>query len=182
MPTTVNLRLALWALLGMALFLNYQMWSHDYIEMVAPAPSGANATPALPLDSTVPSATLPTGTPPAASVATPAVSASAGADSAHALVADTPLAPSVHVMTDVLDAEVSLAGGELKRVDLLAYPQDKNAPNVPVRLLNNDSASSMFVVESGLAGAQGESTPTHLALYHADVSELKLMPGQNEIQ
>ena len=37
MPTTVNLRLALWALLGMALFLNYQMWSHDYIEMVAPA-------------------------------------------------------------------------------------------------------------------------------------------------
>ena len=36
MPTTINLRLALWALLGMALFLNYQTWTHDYAE-VAPA-------------------------------------------------------------------------------------------------------------------------------------------------
>lgn len=35
MPTTVNLRLALWALLGMALFLNYQMWSHDYVDASA---------------------------------------------------------------------------------------------------------------------------------------------------
>ena len=30
MPTTISPRCALWALLGIALFLNYQMWSHDY--------------------------------------------------------------------------------------------------------------------------------------------------------
>jgi YidC/Oxa1 family membrane protein insertase len=182
MPTTVNLRLALWALLGMALFLNYQMWSHDYIEVVAPAPSGANATPALPLDSTVPTATVPTGTPPAAAVAAPAASASAGADSAHALVADTPLAPSVHVLTDVLDAEVSLAGGELRRVDLLAYPAAKNTPDVPVRLLNRDGADSLFVLQTGLAPLNDENAPTHQALYSAAVHELRLAPGQDEIK
>jgi YidC/Oxa1 family membrane protein insertase len=182
MPTTVNLRLALWALLGMALFLNYQMWSHDYTDIVAPAPSGANATPALPLDSTVPSATLPTGTPPAASVAAPAAAASAGADSAHALVADTPLAPSVHVLTDVLDVEVSLAGGELRRVDLPAYPAAKNTPDVPVRLLNRDGADSLFVLQTGLAPLNDENAPTHQALYSAAVHELRLAPGQEEIK
>jgi YidC/Oxa1 family membrane protein insertase len=182
MPTTVNLRLALWALLGMALFLNYQMWSHDYTEVVAPALSGANASPALPLDSTVPSATLPTGTPPAASVAAPAAAASAGTDSAHALVADTPLAPSVHVLTDVLDAEVSLAGGELRRVDLLAYPAAKNTPDVPVRLLNRDGADSLFVLQTGLAPLNDENAPTHQALYSAAVHELRLAPGQDEIK
>jgi YidC/Oxa1 family membrane protein insertase len=184
MPTTVNLRLALWALLGMALFLNYQMWSHDYTDMVASAPVGANATPALPLDSTVPTATLPTGTAPATSAAAPAAAASAGAgaDSAHALVADTPLAPSVHVLTDVLDAEVSLAGGELRRVDLLAYPAAKNTPDVPVRLLNRDGADSLFVLQTGLAPLNDENAPTHQALYSAAVHELRLAPGQDEIQ
>ncbi|MFI4866047.1 MAG: membrane protein insertase YidC [Steroidobacterales bacterium] len=182
MPTTVNLRLALWALLGMALFLNYQMWSHDYTDVVAPVPSGANANPALPLDSTVPSATVPTGTPPAASAAAPAAAASAGADSAHALVADTPLAPSVHVLTDVLDAEVSLAGGELRRVDLLVYPAAKNTPDVPVRLLNRDGADSLFVLQTGLAPLNDENAPTHQALYSAAVHELRLAPGQDEIR
>jgi YidC/Oxa1 family membrane protein insertase len=193
MPTTVNLRLALWALLGMALFLNYQMWSHDYTDVLPPAPVGANATPALPLDSTVPTATLPSATQPATSAAAPgaaasapgsAAGASAGAvvDSAHALVAESPLAPSVHVLTDVLEAEVSLAGGELRRVDLLAYPVAKNTPDVPVRLLNRDAADSLFVLQTGLAPLNDETAPTHQALYSAAVHELRLAPGQDEIK
>ena len=28
--TTANLRIFLWVLLGMALFMNYQTWEHDY--------------------------------------------------------------------------------------------------------------------------------------------------------
>src|ERR1700686_1346152 len=117
MPTTFNLRLALWALLGMALFLNYQMWSHDYVDVVPPGTVGANAAPTAPLDSAVPTASLPTGTLPTGTVpatgstpgasmansgtaANPAASAasSASADSAHglvahALLADSPTAP-----------------------------------------------------------------------------------------
>jgi YidC/Oxa1 family membrane protein insertase len=191
MPTTINLRLALWALLGMALFLNYQMWSHDYAEVVAPAAVGSNAAaPSAPLDSTVPSANLPaSGTAPPASVtaaalpgSTAAGTAAVTAERAHAANTDSPTAASVHVVTDVLDAEVSLAGGELRRVDLPAYPQAKNTPDVPVRLLNRDGPESLFVLQSGLAPVGTESAPTHQALYSSDVHELRLKPGQDELK
>ncbi len=38
-------------------------------------------------------------------------------------------------------------------------------------MLNRDSADSLFVLQSGLAGVNGESAPTHQATYTADVSE-----------
>jgi YidC/Oxa1 family membrane protein insertase len=84
------------------------------------------------------------------------------------------------VVTDVLDLDVTLDGGELTRADLLAYPQVKGQA-APVRLLNRDSAASLFVLQSGLAGAAGASMPTHLAPYTAPVSELRLGAGQNEL-
>src|ERR1700733_11938761 len=110
----------------------------------------------------------PCGRPPAAPLAaagtaasTAGATAGATADSKHALVTDAPLAASVHVVTDVLDAEVSLAGGELRRVDLPAYPAAKNTPDVPVRLLNRDAADSLFVLQTGLAPSSDEIAPTH---------------------
>ncbi|MFI4869469.1 MAG: membrane protein insertase YidC [Steroidobacterales bacterium] len=191
MPTTFNLRVSLWVLLGMSLFLNYQMWSHDYLEVVPPSPSSAGSAPSAPLDSTVPSANLPASgassgavaaAPGAAAGAVAGSTAAATPDVAHALVNDAPLAASVHVITDVLDAEVSLAGGELRRLDLLAYPQAKNTPDVPVRLLNRDAPDSLFVVQSGLAPVNDEFAPTHQALYRSDAHELRLAPGQDEIK
>ena len=193
MPKTFSLRLALWALLGMALLLNYQMWTHDYAQVAATAPPGASAAPAASLDSTVPTApgagTADTGTPAVAAppAATAGAAAGAAADSthglvAHALVADSPSAPSVHVVTDVLDAQVSLAGGELRRVDLLAYPLAKNTPDIPVRLLNRDAPDSLFVLQSGLAPVNDEFAPTHQALYSSDAHELRLQPGADELK
>ncbi|MGA8708005.1 MAG: membrane protein insertase YidC, partial [Steroidobacteraceae bacterium] len=88
----------------------------------------------------------------------------------------------VHVRTDVLNIDVSLAGGEIDRADLLQYPQAKNTPDVPVRLLNRDAPDSLYVLQSGLAGVDGESAPTHQATYTADVSNLSLAPGQNELR
>jgi YidC/Oxa1 family membrane protein insertase len=181
--------MALWALLGIALFLNYQMWSHDYPEAPPSASIGGSSGQATPLDSAVPTAIPPGGTAPAATGTpdTSAAAAAAGADSAHglvahALVADSPTAPSVHVVTDVLDADVSLAGGELRRVDLPAYPQAKDRPDVPVRLLSRDSADSLFVLQSGLAPVNDEFAPTHQALYSTDARELRLQPGQDQLK
>ncbi len=77
--------------------------------------------------------------------------------------------------------QVSLEGGELTRADLLAYPQVKGQP-APVRLLNRDSDESLFVLQSGLAGAAGRPMPTHLALYTTPVRELRLAPGQAEMR
>ena len=92
-----------------------------------------------------------------------------------------PAAPQVHVVTDVLDVQVSLEGGELTRADLLAYPQVKGQPT-PVRLLNRDSDESLFVLQSGLAGAAGKTMPTHLARYTAPATELRLAPGQAQLR
>jgi YidC/Oxa1 family membrane protein insertase len=178
MPTTVSWRGVLWIAFGMTLFLNWQMWTRDY---PPPPPSVVNSSaPAAALDSIAPTANTSAGavSPTDAGVAT--TPAAATPTSLNPAAADTH-APVVHVVTDVLDVDVSLAGGELKRVDLLAYPQQKNQPNVPVRLLNDDAANSLFVLESGLAGPAGQSTPTHLALYHADVTTLTLQAGQDSV-
>jgi YidC/Oxa1 family membrane protein insertase len=177
MPTTFNLRTILWIVFGMALLLNYQMWSRDYPP--PPAPSAASG-PVTSLDTVAPGASAPTRESSAAPGLAAAPSASSATADANAVTAGAH-APTVHVVTDVLDAEVSLAGGEIKRLDLLAYPQQKSTPNVPVRLLSDDTPASLFVLQSGLVGPAGEQTPTHLALYHSDVSELKLLPGQQQV-
>ena len=49
-------------------------------------------------------------------------------------------------------------------------------------MLNRDSADSLFVLQSGLAGANGESAPTHQATFTADTTEWVLAPGQSELR
>jgi YidC/Oxa1 family membrane protein insertase len=180
---TANFRVVLWVLLGAALFINYQTWVHDYPALAPVTTIQGTAAPAL--DSAPPTASAPAAvaTPGAGAAAAPAANAptAASAQNLSDTAAANPGAGLVHVRTDVLDAEVSLAGGELERVDLPAYPAAKNTPDVPVRILNRDSADSLFVLQSGLAGANGESAPTHQATFTADTKELVLSPGQPEL-
>jgi YidC/Oxa1 family membrane protein insertase len=185
---TANLRIFLWVLLGMALFVNYQTWLRDYPAVPPATTITGAAAPAL--DSTTPTAAATAGAAPAATApvanagpANPGAAAisAASAQSLSDSAAVNAAAGLVHVRTDVLDVEVSLAGGELQRVDLPAYPAAKNTPDVPVRILNRDSADSLFVLQSGLVGANGESAPTHQATYTADTKELLLAPGESEI-
>jgi YidC/Oxa1 family membrane protein insertase len=186
MPTTFNLRVALWVLLGMALFLNYQMWSHDYAPL-EPAPTSSGLAPAAaPLDSVAPSVSQPNTSPsertaPAVPAAPTTSATSTTSTASTASMADAN-APTVHVITDVFDADVSLSGGQLKRVDLLAYPVEKDKPDVPIRLLNNDGPNSIFVLEGGLAAVGDESAPTHLATYRSAGREVRLMPGQDTVE
>ncbi len=176
---TANLRIALWALLGMALLVNYQTWVRDYPE--APAAAG-RAGPETPLDAAAPTASTPTAGTPAAGSSAPANPVAPAAARAPTETAALPVAGQVHVRTDVLDVEVSLAGGELSRVDLPAYPIAKDAPDRSVRLLNRDGPDSLFVLQSGLAGADGEAAPNHLALYTTDASQLSLQPGEQTLR
>ena len=187
MFTTLNVRVILWATLAMALLVNYVTWLQDYppapAVAAAPAPeaSGGTRVGGVGLGSTVPSLSPP----PAAGVAAPApvvpAALVAPAMPGAAVVPTAPTAPTVHVVTDVLDVQVALDGGELTRVDLPAYPQVKGEAT-PVRLLNRDSGASLFVLQSGLAGAAGSSMPTHLARFNATTGELRLGAGQNELQ
>ena len=173
MPTTFNLRIFLWALLLVAVFLNVQMWQRDY---PPPPPVPPPALNAVPLDSTAPTA-APVAAPAGAVQAVAATSTPAPAPGQG----NPATAPHVHVVTDVLDVDVSLAGGELSRADLSKYALVKGQPQ-PVRLLNRDSATSLYVLQSGLAGAQGLPAPTHLALYASAASELRLADGAQELR
>ena len=49
-------------------------------------------------------------------------------------------APTMRVVTDVLDLDISLQGGDLLRADLLKYPLDKKPGSPPVRLLTTDDS------------------------------------------
>ncbi len=89
--------------------------------------------------------------------------------------------PSVRVVTDVIDMDISLQGGDLLRADLLQYPRDKKPGSPAVRLLSTDDAT-YGVVRSGLRAADGRAEPTHLALYTAPASEFRLAPGAQELR
>ncbi len=185
MPMTFNLRVFLWAALIAALFMNFEMWQHDYPPAASPA--SAPAATAAPLDRSVPTAAAPAApaAAPAASATAPLPGTLAAAVPTSGMVEANPeaalAAGSVRVVTDVLDLEVSLAGGELRRADLTQYARVKGQAE-PVRLLNRDGPQSLYVLQTGLAGAQGAAAPTHLAEFSSSARELRLADGADELR
>jgi YidC/Oxa1 family membrane protein insertase len=191
-----NIRVMLWAALAAVLFLNYEAWMQDYPASPATgAPAAATSStvtgsnaPASKLGDSVPQAAAPSAAVPAAAkvetAAAPlggaAMPAPVDAESRNAGADHSPGVP-VHVVTDVLDIAVSLKGGELERADLLQYPLHKDAPNVPVRLLNGDS-DDLYLLQTGLTGAAGEAAPTHLATWTSPETSYSLPAGAAEIR
>jgi YidC/Oxa1 family membrane protein insertase len=167
-----NQRLFVWAALGLVLWLNYIAWERDY----APVPPTPAATAETAPAASKPAEALPElpdadGTPtvPASSVtAAPATEAAA-------------TAPVIHIVTDVLDMEISTRGGELQRADLLKYPKVKNQPDIPVRLFDTQG-KALFVARSGLRAADQRPEPTHQALFQATASEYRLQPGEAQLE
>jgi YidC/Oxa1 family membrane protein insertase len=190
-----NIRLILWGVLAALLFLNYQTWMHDY-EPATPAAQSSgtlsNSTATNPLGQSVPQATQPapsaaatTSTPGAAPAATaPATAASTTATPGAAAPGAPESAPAVplRVTTDVLNVEISLKGGELERADLLQYPQHKDTPNIPVRLLSYEPPPTLYLLQSGLTGPAGEATPTHLATWTSSEKNYVLKEGADELR
>ncbi|MES0874967.1 membrane protein insertase YidC [Sinimarinibacterium thermocellulolyticum] len=157
-----NRRFILIALLGVVLFFMYQAWQKDYA--VPPAPSSETAAPVLPSQAGVTAAT-PADVPTAQLQAdTPDVADGRAANAAR-----------VRVQTDVLRAEISLDGGELRRLELPGYPVSKDQPDTPLALLD-DRAGRLFVLQSGLAGTQ-EALVTHHSRFTADQQDYRLADG-----
>jgi YidC/Oxa1 family membrane protein insertase len=174
MPTTFNLRFFLWAFLGIALLVNVQMWLHDYpppapVVTAAPAAASGNAPS---LDGSAPSTAA---APVAAATAAPVI-----ATSSPPLTTE-PGEGIIRVRTDVLDLDIGLHGAELRRADLPAYPVKKNQAEI-IRLLNRDSATSLFVLQSGLLAAGNDTAPSPTALYSAAQNQYSLGPGQDELR
>lgn len=174
---TNNLRFYLWAALAVVLFLNYEAWMADYgpkPQPVTASAAAARAKQANDLAHEVPLASpgaagAPAATTAPATAAAPATTAAPG----EAGTVDTS-APVVHVVTDVLDLDISTRGGTIQRVDLPKYEKVKGDPT-PVRLENVDDPTTRYLLESGLTGtAAGQSAPNQQALFNASQSAYKL--------
>ena len=175
-----NPRLYLWIALALLAWMNVVQWDRDYGQHATAAPATTASAPAapanLPGENQLPS--LPTA--PAPQSSPPAAPAPAGAPPVPTAATSTN-APRIHVVTDVLDMDISLQGGEVLRADLPKYPVDKKPGSPAVRLLSTDDAT-YSVVRSGLRVADGRAEPTHLAMFSAPATEYRLQPGAKELR
>jgi YidC/Oxa1 family membrane protein insertase len=180
-PHMDNPRLYLWIALALLVWMNIIQWDRDFGQP-APAPVAATATntgeaaaePATPAGSQLPAL-------PAAADAVPGAPAVAEAPAAATVAGANLAAPRVRVVTDVLDIDISLQGGDLLRADIVQYPKDKKPGSPPVRLLTTDDAT-FGVVRSGLRAADGRAEPTHLVTYTTPATEYRLAQGQQELR
>ena len=74
----------------------------------------------------------------------------------------------IQVETDLFRLEIDTQGGDIRRVDLLAYPIKANTPEKSFRLMN-DELPNVFIAQSGLQPA-----PTHEDVYHSAQSSYRL--------
>src|SRR5512134_766217 len=179
-----NPRVLLWAGLLFVLYLNFMAWTKDYStppaapaaapESAAIAPAtGGGAGNANGLAGELP--TVAGDAPPPAANGAAAVPESAATGAGGAA--------RVHIVTDVLDIDLSLAGGELIRADLLKYPRHKDDPATPMRLFNTDTAETQFLFQSGLtSGEAGRAEPNHLAQFSAAAGEYRLADGADTLE
>jgi YidC/Oxa1 family membrane protein insertase len=176
-------RYALWILLGLALWLNYQAWVRDYgltpsastalpsrSGTAGPAGSAGGLDATIPSSSTAPAAPVSASTTQAQPAATPSAATEVGA-----------AGESVRVRTDVLDLTISLRGGTLVQADLPSYPRVKGEEQ-PVRLENHDSPETLYVLDTGLAAPAGQSSPTHQAEFTSPQREYVLESGRDELR
>src|SRR6201996_8802456 len=185
LPMTNNPRIYLWIAVALMIWLNYDAWNRDYgvrndvITRTTQVNNGS--TPAAPvtgdLANLVPQAANGTGgnaasgatQGPAAAVPNPAagtVPSASGAISNTAAAPNTAdsaaAASSIHVLTDVLDLQISTRGGTITQADLLQYPKVKGEA-APVRLENEGDPLTLYLLQSGLTGPG--NTPNHLAAF-----------------
>jgi YidC/Oxa1 family membrane protein insertase len=177
-----NIRFTLWIVLGAVLYYNYLAWQQDYRalpQLTSAAAGGAGARGSLGNSVPTPEGAAASAVPAQSAAATPAATPAAPPGALG--TAPDSSAAKVHVVTDVLDLDISLRGGQIDRADLSQYPLHKDTPNVPVRLENDDPAS-LYVVQTGLTGASGEAAPSHLATFTAAQTSYKLPDGATELR
>ena len=169
-----NQRIFLWLAFLFLVWLNVDAWMKDYGSAAKPA--------AAPAATTAPAATAASGLTDALPTVAGEPAGAAPAAPADAGMAMPAVGATIRVVTDVLDLDVSLTGGDIVRADLLEYPQRKDDPNVKVRLFNTDSHDTLYIYQSGLTtGQAGRAEPNHKAQFTAAAREFRLEPGQDTL-
>jgi YidC/Oxa1 family membrane protein insertase len=148
-----NQRLLIWGLFGFLAWITFQTWQQDYAPKPAAIPTPQIEQPDTPIvdeGGELPELTAP---------------ADAGLD--EPLTdniepgQETPsAAPTVHVVTDVLDLEISTDGGTIQSAKIRKYPVHKDDPNTPVQLLSTD-VSNLGFIRTGLRTVKEGNRPDY---------------------
>jgi YidC/Oxa1 family membrane protein insertase len=161
-----NQRLFLFVALSFVVLLLWQAWVADY------GPQKQEATPTgapQPAAESVPVEDLP---------ATPAADKTPAISMPEEIVLKK--GEEVHVTTDLLKVMIDTTGGDLRRAELLAYPETTAADSPPYPLFN-DTLPDLFVVQSGLRTTDGEE-PTHHAVYRSPRKQYRMAESADELQ
>ncbi|MEI6413191.1 MAG: membrane protein insertase YidC [Pseudomonadota bacterium] len=87
----------------------------------------------------------------------------------------------VRVVTDLVDAEISLRGGVLQSLRLLGYPEKSGQMESPsFRLLAGD-APRYYQAQLGLVTTLGAKAPSHETLFETTHREYRLPEGQENL-
>lgn len=170
-----NRRFILIALLGVVIFFLYQAWQSDYAGKQSPPVTSAPVTTDV-AEVTVPGVVQAPSRSEADAPAAVSTTESGVATPTAATLGDSAEGARILIITDVVRAEISLRGGELRRLELIGYPVSKKDPTRPMPLLA-DRDGQFFVVQSGIAGtlkplASGET------MYVAQHTEYRLGESQ----
>ncbi|MGE5625509.1 MAG: membrane protein insertase YidC [Bacillota bacterium] len=163
-----NRRLLLLAALAIVFFGLYQAWQLDYGPKPEPEAVPAAATAAVPPAASVAGGAGVSAAPAAPVAATPAV--------AVALAKGQ----EIHVRNDVLDLTLDTAGGDIRRAELLKYPEELKNPDQHVRVLD-DRDPTLLVLQGGLQAGQRLPAPATDAVYTAPRTDYVLADGGDSL-
>ena len=82
----------------------------------------------------------------------------------------------IHVRTDLMDAEIDTAGGDLRKLSLTKY-RESGDPSKPYSFLHVANGR-VYIVQSGLIS---DSLPTHKTVFSAERYDYELAPGKDEL-
>lgn len=162
-------RLILFFVFSFSLFFLLDAWQRDQKPPASTAvPAGVPSKKAGPASSPVPA---PPASTPATAPGAPKAAASAPPASA------IPAGEVVRVETDIFHVDISLAGGDIRRVEFLHHKatldKSKNF------LLLQSGADHTYIAQSGLIG---DNLPNHRSTYRASAKEYRLMDGAQTLE
>lgn len=172
-----NRRFILIALLAVVGFFLFQAWQQDYSDggRLAQSEQAAAPLPAadpddIPAAVTVESGSVPdNGDVPSTVPTVGQVDAPPANQAARAVVE-----------TDRLRAEISLEGGQLRRLQLKGYGVSKEQPDEDLSLLD-DRFGRLFILQSGVVGTEA-ALVTHRTQYSTESPAVSLANGQDAVE
>lgn len=176
-----NFRLILIMALFFILLLMYQAWQQDY------GPKSSTATPPKTHSSSPSPATSETATPSTTTAGPSELPSTLEKTNPASGVIEAPLsyqkvlsiATPLQVETDVFKLELDTYGGDIRRIDLVAYPLKVETPTQSFRLLN-DELPNLFVAQSGLLPA--DNAPTHQTVYQSEQTHYRLTDQADSLE